>query len=145
MDSTSINLQWKEAALKASRSLNLISDDTINQILVELAIETVEQTEYLLSENAKDLAIMDSINPMYDRLLLSKERIKGIAGDIHNVARLPSPLGRTLMETKTRRIPQERYKRQTLNLKENTRSKYTRRSSIIRFIERITSISNKKA
>ena len=99
MDSTLINLNWKEAALKASRSLNLISDDTINQILVELAIETVKQTEYILSENAKDLATMDSINPMVDRLLLSKERIEGIAGDIHNVAGLPSPLKRILMET----------------------------------------------
>jgi len=98
MDST-INLNWKEAALKASRSLNLIDDDTINQILDELAIETVKQTEYILSENAKDLATMDSGNPMYDRLLLSKERIEGIAADIHNVSGLPSPLRRTLMET----------------------------------------------
>ena len=42
---------------------------------------------------------MDLSNPMYDRLLLTKERIQGIAGDIRNVASLPSPVGRILFET----------------------------------------------
>lgn len=36
---------------------------------------------------------------MYDRLLLSAERIEGIAADIRNVSTLPSPLGKTLMTT----------------------------------------------
>jgi len=42
---------------------------------------------------------MDRNNPMYDRLLLTKERIEGIAQDIQNVVLLPSPVGKTLMET----------------------------------------------
>jgi glutamate-5-semialdehyde dehydrogenase len=90
---------WKQAALAASRSLNLVSDETINQALLALADEAVAQTEAILSENAKDLAAMDKTNPMYDRLLLSKERIEDIAADIRNVATLPSPLGKQLMET----------------------------------------------
>jgi glutamate-5-semialdehyde dehydrogenase len=90
---------WKQAALAASRSLNLVSDETINQVLLALADEAVAQTEAILLENAKDLAAMDKANPMYDRLLLSKERIEGIAADIRNVATLPSPLGKQLMET----------------------------------------------
>jgi glutamate-5-semialdehyde dehydrogenase len=59
----------------------------------------VAQTDEILVENAKDLAVMEKSNPMYDRLLLSKERIEGIAADIRNVASLPSPLGRLIDET----------------------------------------------
>jgi glutamate-5-semialdehyde dehydrogenase len=94
-----VELGWKQSALAASRSLNLVSDETINQVLLALTDEAVAQTEIILSENAKDLAAMDKTNPMYDRLLLSKERIEGIAADIRNVATLPSPLGKLLMET----------------------------------------------
>ena len=90
---------WKEAALKASRTLNLINDETINQVLLALADEAIAQTDSILAENVKDLTAMDKANPMYDRLLLSKERIAGIAADIRNVATLPSPLGKQLMTT----------------------------------------------
>ena len=90
---------WKESALAASRALNLISDETINQVLISLAEEAIAQTDAILVENAKDLAAMDKSNPMYDRLLLSKERLEAIASDIRNVASLPSPLGKQLMET----------------------------------------------
>jgi len=90
---------WKESALAASRALNLINDETINQVLISLADEAIAQTDAILAENAKDLAAMDKSNPMYDRLLLSKERLEAIASDIRNVASLPSPLGKQLMET----------------------------------------------
>ena len=90
---------WKQSTVYASRSLNLVSDETINTVLLALADEAVAQTETILSENAKDLAAMEMSNPMYDRLLLTKERIEGIAADIRNVASLPSPLGKQLMET----------------------------------------------
>jgi len=90
---------WKEDAVKASRTLNLIDDETINQVLLALADQAIAQTELILAENAKDLAAMDKSNPMFDRLLLSKERIAGIAADIRNVATLTSPLGKQLMAT----------------------------------------------
>ncbi len=83
----------------ASRSLNLVSGETINQVLLALADEAEVQTEAILAENAKDLAAMEKSNPMYDRLLLSKERIEGIAADIRNVSSLTSPLGRLIDET----------------------------------------------
>lgn len=92
-------ITWKESAIYASRSLNLISDDIINEVLLTLADEAIAQSDTILSENAKDLAAMDKSNPMYDRLMLTKERIIGIANDIRNVATLPSPLGKQLMET----------------------------------------------
>ena len=98
MDSASIPSAWKQAVQKASRSLNMVRENTIQQVLIALADEAIAQTSHILAENARDLSAMDSNNPMYDRLLLTKERIEGIAADIHNVALLPSPFGRTLME-----------------------------------------------
>jgi gamma-glutamyl phosphate reductase len=41
---------------------------------------------------------MDKEDPKYDRLMLTEERLKGIAGEMRNVATLPSPLGRILKE-----------------------------------------------
>ncbi|MFZ4726425.1 MAG: glutamate-5-semialdehyde dehydrogenase [Paludibacter sp.] len=90
---------WKQSTIYASRSLNLVSDKIINEVLLALADEAVAQTETILTENAKDLVAMEISNPMYDRLLLTKERIEGIAADIRNVASLPSPLGKQLMHT----------------------------------------------
>ncbi|HZK68922.1 MAG TPA: gamma-glutamyl-phosphate reductase, partial [Paludibacter sp.] len=93
------NISWKQSAVYASRSLNLVSDKIINEVLLELADEAVVQTEMILAENAKDLEAMEISNPMYDRLLLTKERIEGIAADIRNVASLPSPLGKVMLDT----------------------------------------------
>ena len=42
---------------------------------------------------------MDKNDPKYDRLKLTEERLKDIATDTRNVATLPSPLGRVLIET----------------------------------------------
>ncbi len=92
-------ISWKQSVVKASSSLNLVSDETIKSVLLALADETLAKSDLILNENAKDLAAMDKVNPMYDRLLLTKERIEGIAADIRNVASLPSPLGKILMET----------------------------------------------
>ena len=85
--------------LKASRKLNLASVEKINQVLEDVASAAVENTAFILQENMKDLNRMDSKDPKYDRLMLTADRIKGIASDIRNVASLPSPLGRILSET----------------------------------------------
>jgi glutamate-5-semialdehyde dehydrogenase len=85
--------------LKASRKLNLVSVEKINQVLEDVADAAIENTSYILSENVKDLSRMDPKDPKYDRLMLTADRIKGIAADMHNVAKLPSPLGRVLGET----------------------------------------------
>jgi len=90
---------WKQASQSASRSLNLVNDETINQVLLSLADEAVNQADIILDANANDLTSMDISNPMYDRLLLTRERIEAIAGDIRVVAALPSPLAKILMET----------------------------------------------
>lgn len=87
-----------EQAKKAGKSLAALDEKEINCILNDTADEIEKQTDRILAENAKDLERMDKENPMYDRLKLTEERIEGIAGDMRNVAKLASPLGRTLME-----------------------------------------------
>ena len=52
----------------------------------------------IMAANMTDLAAMDKNDPMYDRLLLTEERIAGIAADIRKVAGLASPCGETIEE-----------------------------------------------
>ncbi|MDR0509901.1 MAG: glutamate-5-semialdehyde dehydrogenase [Rikenellaceae bacterium] len=88
-----------ERAVEASRAVQLLDEERIDRTLRRLADEAVRRREYILSENAKDLARMEPADPMYDRLLLTPERIEGIAADMRNVASLASPVGETLSET----------------------------------------------
>lgn len=88
-----------QQVLQASRKLNLVSVEKINEVLADVADAAEKNTEYILQENRKDLKRMNPDDPKYDRLMLTKERIAGIAADIRNVASLPSPLGRVLSET----------------------------------------------
>ena len=85
---------------KASRKLNLLSEEKINKVLADLADQAEVNAAKILQENEKDLGRMDTSDPKYDRLKLTEERIKGIADDIRNVVQLPSPLGRVLNERK---------------------------------------------
>lgn len=85
-------------ASAARRSLNVLGPETIDGILKRLSEETVSRMDFILSENARDLARMAENNPLYDRLLLNEDRIKAISGDIMKVAALESPLGQELSE-----------------------------------------------
>ena len=87
------------SVLIASRKLNLISVERINSVLADVAGAAIENTDFILNENLKDLSRMDPADPKYDRLMLTADRIKGIAAEIQNVVSLPSPLGRVLSET----------------------------------------------
>lgn len=83
-----------QSALSASRKLNNLDTDTVNRVLNHLADKTEENIPLIMAENEKDLSRMDRQDPKYDRLQLTPGRIKNIAADIRNVARLDSPLGR---------------------------------------------------
>lgn len=85
-----------ERAREAGRDLLQWPEERVNEVLRAVADEAVAQTEYILAENACDLARMSPDNPLYDRLKLTAERIQGIAADTRHVAELPSPLGRVL-------------------------------------------------
>ena len=80
--------------LAASRQLVMLDDVTINRILTDTASALLSHQTKVLTANAEDLQRMDPANPKYDRLKLTEERLAGIAGDMKNVASLPSPLGK---------------------------------------------------
>ena len=86
----------------ASKTLALLSDNQRNQILNAVADAIIDQQESILAANEKDLAKMDPKNPLYDRLQLTQKRLADIAGDMRNVASLPSPLG---FVTKEKTLP----------------------------------------
>ena len=83
---------------EASRTLALVSDEARNAVLLRIADAIVAESGAILEANSADLAAMDKANPLYDRLMLTEERLAGIASDMRHVASLPSPLGRTLAE-----------------------------------------------
>ena len=89
-----------EKVQQASRRIIHLDDTQINTILNELADEAIQQSDYILQENQKDLERMDPKDPKYDRLLLNKKRLEGIASDLRKVASLPSPLYRELESRK---------------------------------------------
>lgn len=84
--------------LAASRQLVTLDDATINRILIDTASALLTRQAEVLAANVEDLSRMDPANPKYDRLKLTEERLAGIAGDMKNVASLPSPLGKLLSE-----------------------------------------------
>ena len=88
-----------KTVLEASRTLNLLDDEKINHVLISVAEKAELEIPAILEANRKDLSRMDPADPKYDRLKLTEGRIKDIANDIRNVASLPSPLGKVLMET----------------------------------------------
>ena len=63
-----------------------------------MADAIIDQQDRILAANAGDLAKMDPKNPLYDRLQLTHKRLADIAGDMRNVASLPSPLGHVTKE-----------------------------------------------
>jgi glutamate-5-semialdehyde dehydrogenase len=85
-------------AVTASRMMNSLDLSTINKVLLLIADAAVKNSDYIISENRKDLVRMDESDPRYDRLKLTKARLEAIAGDIRKVAELPSPLGRIISE-----------------------------------------------
>ena len=83
----------------ASHAIGLLPDAKRNLVLRALADELVKLSPQILTENAKDLALMPKEDPRYDRLQLTEKRIEGIALDIKTVADLPPPLGNVLADT----------------------------------------------
>ena len=88
-----------KAVKEAARRTNPIAADKSTEILNAFADALEQNTERIIEANKKDLARMNPENPMYDRLLLNADRIKGIAADTRNVATLEAPCGEVI-ETK---------------------------------------------
>lgn len=86
-------------AKNASHEIARLSDSLRRDILSAIADRIEAETNSLLEANNKDLSLMDKTNPLYDRLLLSSERLSGIASDMRKVASLPSPLKKLSLDT----------------------------------------------
>jgi glutamate-5-semialdehyde dehydrogenase len=84
--------------IEAGRILNLLDEGTINDLLLMVVAAAIENSDYIIAENKKDLQLMDEADSRYDRLVLTAKRIESIASDIRNVAELISPVGRLLQE-----------------------------------------------
>lgn len=82
----------------ASYSLPFLEESLVNEVLNGVADSIEKESESLIIANQLDLARMDRQNPMYDRLLLTPERLKGIADDMRKVSELENPVGKVIDE-----------------------------------------------
>ncbi len=70
-----------------------------DKALISIADALIENTDYILEENQKDLDAGKAAgltNALLDRLALSPERIKGMADGARQVAALPDPCGKVI-------------------------------------------------
>jgi glutamate-5-semialdehyde dehydrogenase len=102
MEATAMIAELADKARLAARTLIAASDgdrvEALNRIADELSASEVE----ILAANAKDMenAVKDGMaESMQDRLLLTAARVHGMADGARSVAKLPSPLGKTLRES----------------------------------------------
>lgn len=76
---------------KASMDLAALNNKTRNQILQNIKNSLLNNTEYILTENAKDIDNAKEngmTNSMIDRLTLNKQRLNQIADGVENVSTL---------------------------------------------------------
>lgn len=90
-----------ELLREASFGLPLLEEKQIQNALMAVADAIGRESAVLLEANAQDLSRMDRDNPMYDRLMLTPERLEGIASDMRSVAGLRCPVG-DLIDERTR-------------------------------------------
>jgi glutamate-5-semialdehyde dehydrogenase len=86
----------------ASRRLATVSTEQKNAALRAIANGLRQDTPAILKANAEDVARAEraGLTPaMIDRLLLTPERIAGIAAEVEHVAALPDPVGERFDET----------------------------------------------
>ncbi len=87
-----------EQAKQATRNMVSLDKETINLVLQSLANAIIENSDFILSENLKDLNRMPATDPKYDRLKLTTQRLQDIANDVQNIVTLPNPLGDVMQE-----------------------------------------------
>lgn len=85
-----------EAAARATGAIKALRSEQKSTILHQLAAAILRDGEQILVENQRDLDRMDPQDPKYDRLLLSAERLQGLADGIVAVSELPDPTGQLL-------------------------------------------------
>lgn len=88
-----------QQAKVASRQIAKLSTAAKNDLLNQVAKALVAESEYIITENAKDMANASEngiSKIMQDRLLLTEDRIAGIAEGVRQVADLQDPIGQVV-------------------------------------------------
>ena len=101
MDATTMIAEIAKRARLAARTLANSTASERNQILLNIADELEKNLDLILTANQQDMAAAKAagINEsLQDRLLLTKVRITSMAQAARDIAKLPDPLGRVLVE-----------------------------------------------
>ena len=80
----------------ASKALAILSTEEKNEALLMMADRLLNEKEFILIENAKDIRAGEEkgfIPSLLDRLLLTEERIEQIVEGIHQLIKLDDPIG----------------------------------------------------
>ena len=90
-------------AVAAKKQLSSLDTEKKNRALMAMADSIENSIEYILDENRKDMeAAKGRISDVkLDRLLLTEDRIRGMADGIRDVVKLPDPVGRIITERVT--------------------------------------------
>jgi glutamate-5-semialdehyde dehydrogenase len=102
MDAVQVVEELALKARKASRTLSTATGSERKAALEAIAQAIESRSAEILAANEIDMnnARAEGMHPqMQDRLLLTADRIKGIAGGARQVAAMPDPLGRTLRKS----------------------------------------------
>jgi glutamate-5-semialdehyde dehydrogenase len=84
-------------AKSASRIIANYSTVQKNNLLQKMAVDLRRKADYIVAENKKDLKAAEKEGvsaALFDRLLLNKERVEGMAVSIEEIAMLSDPVGR---------------------------------------------------
>ena len=88
-----------QQAKVASRQIAKLSTAAKNDLLNQVAKALVAESDYIITENAKDMANASEngiSKILQDRLLLTEDRIAGIAEGVRQVADLQDPIGQVV-------------------------------------------------
>ena len=88
-----------QQAKVAGRQIAKLSTAAKNDLLNQVAKALVAESDYIITENAKDMANASEngiSKIMQDRLLLTEDRIAGIAEGVRQVADLQDPIGQVV-------------------------------------------------
>ncbi|MGA1931783.1 glutamate-5-semialdehyde dehydrogenase [Arcobacter sp. YIC-464] len=91
--------QFLEEAKKTSRTIANLSTKTKNRVLNEMADALMAHCDYIIDHNRKDMHegnMNDLSEALLDRLLLTGERVQGMADAIRQIASQKEPVGRLL-------------------------------------------------
>lgn len=101
MSDTTIISDIAHAARLAARTLAISSNDERNKVLTKIASELEKNLDLILAANEIDMAAAQKagINQsLQDRLLLNEKRVRQMAAAARDIAKLPDPLGKILIE-----------------------------------------------